>query len=554
MLGCVTAAESDSTRALVPARLVRGTRGAVASPHYLATEAGLHVLRAGGSAVDAAIATNAALAVVAAHSCGLGGDAFWLISDGGFHGLNGSGRSARRATLEAAAAAGLAEMPLRGPWSVTVPGAIHSWGVAHARFGRLPWAILLEPAIELAGGFPATDGWSSAVERSAGVFGTDGDWAGTFRPHGRAWRVGEKAGLPNLEASLRRLAQEGPESAYTGSLARRSAAYLAERGSPLRFDDFSGHTSDWLDPIAVEYRAEFQSLTLPANSSGPLALEMLELLGRFPPPPREAFGPAGVADAGWVHLGLEIARLALADRDARLTDAAHMPADAVETLLDPDRLAVLASRIDPERAAQPAQPTLPAGGGTIFLATADADGQLVSLIESNYAGFGSGLVDPETGISFQNRGAFFRLDPIHVNVLGPAKRTMHTLAPGFLLRNGLPWIAHGQMGGEIQPQVFAQFVSGVVDGGLDIATAIAAPRWAALMPGHMQPPTISALESRYSEDVAEGLRRRGHDVSLVEAFSSAMGHAQAVELVGSAGEQTLAAASDPRSEGLALAY
>jgi gamma-glutamyltranspeptidase / glutathione hydrolase len=549
----VTVDESEGSRALVPARLVRGTRGAVASPHYLASEAGLHVLRGGGSAVDAAIATNAALAVVAAHSCGLGGDAFWLISDGDFHGLNGSGRSAQGATLEAARAAGLADMPLRGPWSVTVPGAVHSWGVAHARFGRLPWAVLLEPAIELAAGFPATEGWSGAVERSGTVFGTEGDWARTFRQHGRAWRVGQKVALPNLAATLRRLAHEGPDSAYTGTLGRRSAAYLAQHGSPLRFADFAAHRSDWVDPISVDYREQFESMTLPANSSGPVALEMLELLGHFPAPPREAFGPAGVADARWVHLGLEIARLALADRDARLTDPEHMPVDALERLLDPDRLTELASRIDPERAAQPVQPTLPAGGGTIFLATADADGQLVSLIESNYAGFGSGLVDPETGISFQNRGAFFRLDPTHVNVLAPAKRTMHTLTPGLLLRDGLPWIAHGQMGGEIQAQVFVQFVSAVVDGGLDIATAIAAPRWAALMPGHMQPPTIAALESRYHAQVPEGLRRRGHEVSLLEAFSSAMGHAQAVELVESGAERRLAAASDPRSEGLALA-
>ena len=541
--------------ALVPARLVRGTRGAVASPQYLASEAGLHILRAGGSAVDAAIATNAALSVVAGHSCGLGGDAFWLIWDGQrVHGLNGSGRSARGATLQAAAAAGLTEMPLRGPWTVTVPGAIHSWGEAHSRFGRLPWASLLEPAIELATAFAATAGWCDSVERSAQVFGTDGDWARTFRPAGRAWQAGATVSLPKLAGTLRRLADEGSDSAYDGALAQRAAAYLGQSGSPLTVDDFASHHSDWTEPISIGYR-DLTSVSHPPNSCGPIALQMLGLLERFPPPSADTFGAAGVSDARWVHIGLEASRLALADREARLTDPDHMPADVLRTLLDSARLDRLAATIDPERAAQPANPGQPAGGGTIFLATADGDGQLVSLIESNYAGFGSGLVDPQTGISFQNRGAFFRLDPAHPNVLAPGKRTVHTLTPGMLLRGGRPWIAHGQMGGEVQPQVFAQFVSAVVDGGLDIATALTAARWAALMPGHMQPPSMTALESRYSADVAEGLRRRGHDVSLLEAFSSAMGHAQAVEIVGGgAGERTLAAASDPRSEGAALAW
>jgi gamma-glutamyltranspeptidase / glutathione hydrolase len=539
---------------LVPARVTRGTRGAVASPQYLASEAGLGVLRAGGSAVDAAIATNAALAVVAAHSCGLGGDAFWLIWDGErIHGLNGSGRSAQSATLEAAAAAGLADMPLRGPWTVTLPGAIHSWGEAHARFGRLPWAALLEPAVELATGFAATHGWAAAVERAATIFGTTGDWARTFRPHGRAWHVGERVALPALAATLRRLAADGPATAYAGPLAARAAAYLADRGSPLRATDFATHRSDWTEPISTAYRG-LVSVSHPPNSCGPLALEMLGLLERFPPPPPDAFDGRGVADSRWVHLGLEAARLALADRDAYLTDADHMPPDALEQMLHPDRLDRLAASIDPERAANPRPATLPAGGGTVFLATADGNGMLVSLIESNYAGFGSGLVDPETGIGYQNRGAFFRLDPAQPNVLAPAKRTVHTLTPGMLLRDGRPWIAHGQMGGEIQAQVFAQFVSAVVDGGLDIATAIAAPRWSAYMPGHMQPPTLSVLETGYAPDVADYLRRRGHDVSWAPPLSSAMGHAQAIEIVELDGERTLAAASDPRSEGAALGW
>jgi gamma-glutamyltranspeptidase / glutathione hydrolase len=542
----------------VPARLARGVRGAVASAHYLASEAGIGMLRAGGSAVDAAIATNAALSVVAAYSCGLGGDAFWLIWDPAaerVHALNGSGRAAKGATLEAAAAAGLREMPAYGPWSVnTVPGAIRSWGDAHARFGRLDWADLLAPAIELATGFAATETWARAVERSAERYGTDGDWARTFRPRGRPWRAGEVVALPALAKSLRRLAADGPDTAYSGALAARAATYLEEHGSPLRADDLAAHTSDWTEPMSVTYRG-VTALSHGPNSCGPIALEMLGLLERFPPPPPDAFSAHGVTDARWVHLGLEAARVALADRDAWLTDPLHMSRRALVDMLDPAILDRLASGIDPEQVARPRPASLPAGGGTTFLATADADGMLVSLIESNWTGFGSGLVDPETGIAYHNRGMFFRLDPEHPNVLAPGKRTMHTLTPGVLLRDGRPWIAHGQQGGETQPQTFAQFVSGVVDGRLDIATAIAAPRWAALPPRHLAPPSMTVLEDRYDPAVADELARRGHEVSWTDAFSLTMGTAQAVEVVTDrVGERTLAAASDPRSEGAPAAW
>ena len=534
------------TDALVPARLVRGKRGAVASPHYLASEAGLGILRAGGNAIDAAIATNAALAVVASHSCGLGGDAFWLIWDGStIHALNGSGRSPRAATIEAAHAAGLAEMPVHGPWTVTVPGAIRSWGDAHARFGRLKWADLLAPAIDLADGFPATDGWANSVERSALVFGGDSDWAKTFRHLGRAWRIGEIVRLPNLARTLRILAEEGPDAAYTGILARQATGYLESAGSPLRAADFSAHTSTWTDPISIDYRG-YTSVSFPPNSCGPIALEMLGMLRHFDPTPGD--------QTRWVHLGLEIARQGLADRDAYVTDPEHMDDGDLDHLLDADRLARLAANIELHHAGPVPQAAL-AGGDTIFLATGDGEGNLVSLIESNYMGFGSGLVDPATGISYQNRGAFCRLDPDHPNALAPSKRTMHTLTPGMLLRDGRPWIAHGSMGGEIQPQVFMQIVSAIVDGQADIATALAAPRWAAHSDRHMGPPETALLEGRFTRELARELERLGHRVAWAADFDSGLGHANAVELVsGDDGPATLAAATDPRTEGAALAW
>jgi len=234
-----------------------------------------------------------------------------------------------------------------------------------------------------------------------------------------------------------------------------------------------------------------------------------------------------------------------------------MEIGALDRLLDRDRAKALAASIDPSRVGQVTPSPVPAGGGTIYLCVADRDGGAVSLIESNYAGFGSGLVDPETGISYQNRGAFFRLAPGHANSLAPRKRTLHTLTPGMLLRDGRPWVVHGSMGGEIQPQVFAQVVSAIVDGGVDVATAVGAPRWAADVPRHMGRPSLTVLESRYHPEVVAGLRERGHEPLIIEPWSSAMGHAHAIEIIRDEvgeGPMTFAAAVDPRSEGLPGAW
>ncbi len=551
---------SEREPAVAPISPVRGAHGAVASPHHLATQAGIETLRRGGSAVDAAIATNAALAVVTSYMCGLGGDAFWLIWDADSSealALNGSGRSAEGATIDAARSAGLAEMSVRGPWTVTVPGAIDSWREAHDRSGKLVWADLLAPAIDLGTGFPASTTWVETVEHAATVYGERSDWARTFRPSGRPWRVGERVALPALAATLRTLATDGPAAAYSGDLASRAADYLRESGCPLRPADFAAHRSDWGVPISTTYRG-VTSLSHPPNSCGPIALETLNILGRFEPPASDAFDGRGVNDARWVHLGLEASRLALADRDALLTDPDHMAPGALETLLSREHAAELGARLDPDRALRPEPSTLPRGGGTIALATADRWGGLVSLIESNYGGFGSGLVDPATGIAYQNRGSFFRLDPDHANALAPGKRTVHTLTPGMLLRDGLPWIAHASMGGEIQPQVFAQFVSSMVDGGMDIGTAVAAPRWVTRIGRHLGAPSLSVLESRYHRAVTQGLRDRGHEVEVIGPWSSEMGHEHAVEIVRGTGDDaefpTYAAASDPRSEGLPAAW
>jgi gamma-glutamyltranspeptidase/glutathione hydrolase len=544
-----------------PVPLARGTHGAVVAPHHLASAAGLHVLRAGGSAVDAAIATNAVLGVVQPNGCGIGGDAFWLIWDAAAsrqYALNGSGRSAAGVDAAGLRDQGLRELPKRGPLSISVPGAVRSWGDAHARFGRLSRDEVLAPAVELArAGFPAWDGFIDAVERTSRLvdeaLGPDSGFAAVYRPYGRPWQPGERVRLPALAATLEDLARDGFDAFYDGDIGERQARLLASVGCAIRVEDLREHTSTWDEPISIDYRG-VRVTTHPPNSSGVVALELLGLLQQFEPPAATAFGPTGVTDARWIHLNLEAAKVAMADRDAYLTDpeARDVP---VERMLDRDRLASVAAGIDLTKASAPPASTNPRGGGTIFLATVDAQGNAVSLIQSNYLGFGSGVVDPATGIHYQNRGSFFSLDADHPNVLEPGKRTLHTLLPGMLFRAGQtgPWIVAGSMGGNAQPQIHAQFVSAVVDGGVDVRTAVAAPRFYIEPADHFAPPTAVYLEPRHAPGIDDALRALGHDLVPTAPFDSNLGHEHAIELVDGgpgAPDGSVAAATDPRSEGL----
>lgn len=544
-----------------PVPLARGARGAVVAPHHLATAAGLHILRAGGSAVDAAIATNAVLGVVVPNHCGIGGDAFWLIWDAADSrqvALNGSGRSARGIDASTLRERGVTTMPRRGPLTITVPGAVRSWADAHRRFGRLTPAQLLAPAIELArNGFPAWGEFIDSVEATsrllAGQPGSGAGFAAVYRPHGRRWLPGERVRLPALADTLELLAGEGFDAFYDGDLGERQARGLAAAGSPIRVEDLRKHTSTWGEPISIDYRGVRVTTHAP-NSSGLVALELLGLLERFEPPGPTAFGPEGVADARWIHLHLEAAKLAMADRDAYLTDPAAREVP-VQTLLDRDRLADLVTKIDLTRASVPRPASSPVGGDTVYMATVDGGGNAVSLIESNYLGFGSGVVDPETGIHYQNRGSYFSLDEGHPNELEPGKRTLSTLLPGMLFRSDRagPWIVIGSMGGDAQPQIHAQFVSAVVDGGLDIRTAVAAPRFYIEPPDHFTPPTAVYLEPRHADGIDDALRALGHELVPTAAFDSNLGHEHAIELVGGGPAErdgSLAAATDPRSEGL----
>jgi len=549
---------------LVPVPIARGRNGAVVAPHHLATAAGLAMLRAGGHAVDAAIATNAVLGVVMPNACGVGGDAFWLVWDAAARaqvGLNGSGRAPTGASAEALRARGHRTIPTRGALAVTIPGAVRSWGDAHARFGRLTRAAVLAPAIDLAAnGFPAWPGLIDAVERTApqivAALGPEAAFLEVYRSHGRPWRPGELMRFPALARTLERLAAEGFDCFYEGDLAARQSASLRALGLQCAPSDFETHESTWTEPISTTYRG-VRATTHPPNSSGVVALELLNILETFDAPARDAFGEAGVRDPRWIHVAIEAAKLAMADRDAWLTDpdALEIP---VARLLDKAYARDLAARIDPERARLPEPATNPSGGGTIYLATVDGEGNAVSLIESNYMGFGSGVVDRETGIHYQNRGSYFSLDPEHPNVLSPGKRTLHTLLPGMLFRDGEgsdggPWVVAGAMGGDAQPQVHAQLVSALVDGGLDIRTAVSIPRWFVEPAAHFEPPREVRAEPRFEAGVLEALEAMGHPVSRVEPYSGLLGHEHTIELAGggpAAEGGSVAAATDPRSAGL----
>jgi gamma-glutamyltranspeptidase len=555
----MTAPERD--RPLVPMPLGRGARGAVVAPHHLATAAGLAMLRAGGHAVDAAIATNAVLGVVLPSGCGIGGDAFWLIWDeaaGRQTALNGSGRAPAAADPGVLRARGLDTLPYRGPLTITVPGAVRSWGDAHARHGRLSRADVLAPAIALArDGFPAWEGFNNAVETTlpaiVEALGSGSGFEQVYRPAGRPWRPGERVRLTALAATLERLAEVGFDDFYDGEIGERQAAGLAAAGSAITSADLRAHTSAWTQPIETDYRG-IRVTTHPPNSSGVVALELLNILEAFEAPPSDVFGPNGVEDARWIHLGIEASKLAMADRDAWLTDPETLDIP-VERLISKGYAAELARRIDPARAARPAASTLPRGGGTIYLATVDGEGNAVSLIESNYMGFGSGVVDPVTGIHYQNRGSYFSLDPSHPNVLAPGKRTLHTLLPGMLFRSGerRPWVVTGSMGGYAQPQIHAQVVSNLVDGQVDVATAVGAPRWFVDGAEHFAPPVNVRAERRFPADVLDALEKLGHPLTRTIPFNGALGHAHAIELIeGGPAEPdgSLAAATDPRSAGL----
>ncbi len=519
-----------------------GSRGMVASPHYLATGAGVSVLRRGGNAVDAALATNAVLAVVTPYLCGIGGDLFALgYAGGNLYGLNGSGRAPAEATRERVAAlAGEDRMPARGPLPITVPGCVDAWARLHTRFGRLPFADIFGDAIRYASeGFAVSAEFSNAIERSAAFLHPDTPARETFLPGGKPPAEGTIFRQPRLARTLQIIAEEGPDAYYRGEIGGEIARAVQAVGGLLSGDDLAAHTAEWVEPLSLTYRG-ITIYELPPNSQGVIALLMLNILQHLP--------------AEWIrqdgerliHLVAEAARLAYADRETHLTDGSAMRVAPEEFLSDAygrDRAALIGEHV------RGLAPTGEAGG-TIYLCAADSDGNLVSLIESNYMGIGSGVMGGDTGVMLHNRGAWFSLDPNHINVIAPRKRTLHTLMPGMAFKGDRPWLVFGTMGGSMQAQIHVEILLRLIDLGMPLDRAIAAPRFDAVVGDGAQGPAL-LMEDRFPPGTVEGLRRRGHDVSLTEPFTSQMGHAHAIEVLD---DRVYVGASDPRTDSLALGY
>ena len=523
----------------------RAYEGMVATPHYLATVAGLRILQGGGNAVDAAVAANAVLTVVAPNQCSLGGDAFFLIwepSERGLLALNGSGRAPAGATVEAVRDAGYSGMPPRGAWTVTVPGAVDAWATVLARCGTQTLAELLTPAIAYAErGFPVTPLLSAAIEESGELLRDHAAAAEQFMPGGRVPHPGDRLVQADLARSLRLIAESGPEVFYRGPIAEAIVRTVRAAGGVLTLDDLAEHRSTWVKPLSTTYRG-VELVELPPNTQGVTALQMANILEGFE-----------VDDAAWqsgdlLHLMIEAKKLAYTDRDRYIGDP-ELVSVPIDRLLDKEYAKELRGRIDRARAS-PSR-TSARDNDTVYLCVVDREGRVVSLIQSIFQSFGSGLVVEGTGIVLHNRGASFTLDPASPNCLAPRKRPMHTLIPAMLLRNGQPWVVFGSMGGHGQPQIQLQLLVNLVDFELDPQAAIERPRWLSRSEPGESAETIY-LEEGVAESAARELGRRGHRVRWVDRWDSLLGHAQMIRIDNERG--VLEGGADPRAEGCALGW
>ncbi|MCP1676738.1 gamma-glutamyltranspeptidase/glutathione hydrolase [Natronocella acetinitrilica] len=484
--------------------------GMVATSQPVASQIGQSMLARGGNAVDAAIATAAALTVVEPTGCGIGSDSFALVwmqaeSDGNgkLFGMNASGCSPAALTRDAARARGLDAMPMYGWLPVTVPGAPASWAALSERFGKLDFGTLLEPAVRLASdGVPISPIisrlWTRAARRFRQVLDQPetAHWFDCFTDGGRAPGPGDVYRNLPLAKTLATLADDHCRSLYSGRLADRIDAFSRETNGFLRGEDMDAFRVEWVDPISVNYRG-FDVWEIPPNGIGLVTLASLRML--------EAFAGHDRSDPAQVHRQIEALKLAYIDGNTYITDPARMTV-GVEALLDDAYLESRRAMIGEEALAPVAG--RPEGSETVYLATADADGNMVSFIQSNFHGFGSGVVIPDTGISMQNRGQGFSLDPNHHNALEPRKRTRHTIIPGFLTRDGVALGPFGVMGGVMQPQGHLQVVMNMVDCGLNPQAALDAPRW--MWTSGQQ----VSVEGEFPTAMARHLVDRGHDIQV----------------------------------------
>ncbi len=443
--------------------------GMAATSQPLATQIALDILKKGGSAVDAAIAANAALGLMEPTGCGIGGDLFAIVWDAENEelvGLNASGRAPQLMTLDYFRSAELDAIPTFGPLPVSVPGAVDGWFELHGRFGRLPMDELLAPAIAYArDGFPVSEVIANYFRLNHRRIGEYPGFAETFMPRGRVPQTGELFRNPRLAATYEMLAADGRDAFYSGEIARSIDAHMTEHGGLLRYEDLAAHTSEWITPVSTNYRG-WDVYELPPNGQGIAALQILNILEGYD------VAAMGFGSTEYIHTFVEAKKLAFEDRARYYVDMdfADVP---VDWLISRDYADERRELISPDAAAM----SYPAGdmglsdGDTIYLTVADADGNMVSLIQSNYVGMGSGVIPGELGFVLQNRARLFALDEDHANVLEPGKRPFHTIIPAFVMRDGEPLMSFGLMGGAMQPQGHAQIIVNMVDFGMNLQEA-----------------------------------------------------------------------------------
>ncbi|MEO8521370.1 MAG: gamma-glutamyltransferase [Acidobacteriota bacterium] len=540
------AANPRSTRSVVMAR-----NGLIATSQPLASAAGLRVLQQGGNAFDAAVTAAAVLAVVEPTMNGAGGDLFALVYDAKakqVRALNASGRAPARATPDEFHRRGLDAIPYRGELSVSVPGVVDGWAELLARYGTIPLSRALEPAIGYArDGYAVSEIIANQWKDAEPLLARDSAAAATFLPGGHSPAAGEVFSNPDLAATLEQIARGGRDAFYKGPIAKAIADDMRQRHGLLTEADFAANHPDWVEPISTTYRG-YDVLELPPNTQGVVALEMLNILEGFD------LRAMGQNSAAYLHLLVEAKRMAFADRDAWLADAGSVPAAALTRMLSKDYAAERRKQFDADHAAADYQPlSLPgssqipeehpqAHGDTIYMTVADRDGNVVSLIQSIFEAFGSGIVAGRTGIVLHNRGALFTLQPGHPNIIAPGKRPFHTLVPAMVLKDRRPWLSFGVMGGDMQPQGHVQVLLNLIDFGMNIQEAGEAPRFRHSAAG-------LALESAISPEARFGLSRRGHSiVTQIGMFGGFQG------ILFDQRSGVMMGGSDPRKDGLAIGY
>jgi gamma-glutamyltranspeptidase/glutathione hydrolase len=500
-------------RAFASRSVVMAQRGMAATSQPLATQVALDVLKRGGTAVDAAIAANAMLGLVEPTGCGIGGDLFAIVWDARtkkLYGLNGSGRSPAALTLEHLQGLGLKEIPAHGPLPVSVPGAVDGWFELHARFGKLPMADVLAPAIDYARrGFPVSELIAHYWALNARRLERFPNFRKTFMPGGRAPAAGEVFRNPDLARTYEFIAAGGRDAFYRGDIARTIDGYMRREGGFLRYEDLAEHRSEWVTPVSTTYRGH-EVWELPPNTQGIAALQILNILEGYD------LRRMGFGSPEHVHAFVEAKKLAFADRARYYADPAF--AEAPVAQLVSKRYAAERRRlIDPNRAMLSAAAGKLREGDTIYLTVADEAGNMVSLIQSNFRGMGSGMVADGLGFVFQDRGELFDLTPGRPNSYAPRKRPFHTIIPAFVTRGGKPFLSFGVMGGDTQPQMHVQIVVNVIDFGMSLQEAGDAPR--ILHEGSSQPTGqamtdggIVLLETGFSWETVRALMAKGHTV------------------------------------------